>query len=112
MSTPQEEFQKFLAGQRAEYKRGLPAKVAEIRAQWQAVNIDADAPKAMKDLERMAHTLAGTAGTLGYREIGAAAKALELLVEHAVVAGTDLTLTQRSEIAQALATLQGALPAE
>lgn len=111
MSTPQEEFQRFLAEQRVEYQRSLPGKIAEIRALWQVVNADADAPKPMKDLERMAHTLAGTAGTLGYREIGAAAKALELLVEHAVVAGPDLTLTQRSEIARAIDTLQGALPA-
>ena len=111
MSTPQEEFQRFLAEQRLEYQRSLPEKIAGIRALWQVVNADADAPEPMKDLERMAHTLAGTAGTLGYREIGTAAKALELLVAQAVVAGPDLTLTQRSEIVRAIDTLQGALPA-
>lgn len=111
MSTPQEEFQRFLAEQRLEYQRSLPEKIAGIRALWQVVNADADAPEPKKDLERMAHTLAGTAGTLGYREIGTAAKALELLVAQAVVAGPDLTLTQRSEIARAIDTLQGALPA-
>ncbi len=110
MSTPQEEFQRFLAEQRAEYKRGLPGKIADIRALWQVVNADADAPKPLKDLERLAHTLAGTAGTLGYRDIGTAAKALELLVEQAVAAGSGLSLVQRSEIAQAIAALQAALP--
>ncbi|HYW58639.1 MAG TPA: Hpt domain-containing protein [Polaromonas sp.] len=111
MSSPQEEFQKFLADQRAEYKSGLPGKMAEIRALWHEVNEHADVVKPMKDLERMAHTLAGTAGTLGFRDVGTAAKALELLVEHALEAGADLTLTQRSEIAQAIDTLQVSLPA-
>ncbi len=110
MSTPQEQFQKFLNEQRVEYKSSLPGKMLEVRALWHAVNEHAEIVKPLKDLERMAHTLAGTAGTLGYREVGTAAKALELLVEHALVAGSDLTLTQRSEIALAIDTLQASLP--
>ncbi len=111
MSSPQEEFQKFLADQRAEYKNGLPGKVAEIRALWHEVNEHAEVVKPLKDLERMAHTLAGTAGTLGFRDIGTTAKALELLVEHALEAGPALTLAQRSEIAQAIDMVQASLPA-
>ena len=110
MSTPQEEFQKFLDEQRAEYKSSLPGKTTEIRTLWHAVNSDPEGAKPLKELERMAHTLAGTAGTLGFREVGTAAKALELLLEHAVAVGSDLTLTQRSEIALAIDTLQASLP--
>ena len=110
MSTPQEKFQKFLDEQRAEYKITLPQKMADVRALWQAVHSgDAEATP-MVELQRLAHTLAGTAGTLGFGEVGSAAKALELLLEQAVEVGPALTLTQRSQIALAIDTLQAALP--
>jgi HPt (histidine-containing phosphotransfer) domain-containing protein len=110
MSTPQEDFQKFLDQQRADYRRALPEKMAHIRALWTSVAGDDTALPA--ELERLVHTLAGTAGTLGFREVGAAARALELLLEQAAPAGQVPLPPQRAEIALAVDALQASLPAD
>ncbi|MDP1567126.1 MAG: Hpt domain-containing protein [Polaromonas sp.] len=115
MSTPQEQFQAFLALQRAEYQQALPEKLAQLQALWRAIDPDAATPAtpatpAMDELERQAHTLAGTAGTMGFREVGLAAKSLEGLLAQAGEGGTVLTPVQRSEISLALAALQASLP--
>lgn len=111
MSNPQEDFQKFLDQQRADYRRALPEKMAHIRALWTAVAGDDDMALPA-DLERLVHTLAGTAGTLGFREVGAAARALELLLEQAAPAGQVPLPPQRAEIALAVDALQASLPAD
>ena len=110
MIAPQQDFQKFLDGQRAAYQRALPEKTAQIHALWGAVGPGAEAAAALTDLERLAHTLAGTAGTLGFRAVGLAAQALELQLEQAAQTGLALTPAQRSDIALAIAALQASLP--
>lgn len=109
MSTPQEQFKAFLALQRAEYQRALPEKLAQLQALWLALDPGA-APSALGGLERQAHTLAGTAGTLGFREVGTAAKSLEELLARAREGGVALTLAQHTEISLAVAALQASLP--
>jgi HPt (histidine-containing phosphotransfer) domain-containing protein len=109
MSTPQEQFQAFLALQRADYRRALPEKLAQLKALWQALDPDT-APPALDELTRQAHTLAGTAGTLGFRDVGLAAKSLETLLAEAGGSGEALTSAQRSEISLAVAALQASLP--
>jgi HPt (histidine-containing phosphotransfer) domain-containing protein len=109
MSTPQEQFKAFLALQRADYRRALPEKLAQLEALWQALDPDV-APPALDELTRLAHTLAGTAGTLGFREVGLAAKSLETLLVGAGGSGAALTSVQRSEISLAVAELQASLP--
>lgn len=111
MSTPQEQFQAFLAQQRADYQRALPEKVAQLQAEWQAQDPEA-APPALGELERQAHTLAGTAGTLGFRELGLAARELEELLGRAGEGGAALSPGQQAEISLALAALQACLPAD
>jgi chemotaxis protein histidine kinase CheA len=109
MSTPREQFQAFLALQRADYRRALPEKLAQLQALWQALDPDA-APPALHELARQAHTLAGTAGTLGFREVGLAAKSLEDLLVRSGEGGAALTPAHYSEISLALAALQASLP--
>lgn len=111
MSTPEQDFQKFLDQQRADYQRALPEKMAHIRALWNAVaGGDETAPQA--ELERLVHTLAGTAGTLGFHEVGAAARALELLLEQASESGPSFPLAGSQEIVLAIAALQASLPSD
>ncbi|MFI5443898.1 Hpt domain-containing protein [Polaromonas sp. UC242_47] len=107
MSTPQEAFQQFLDQQRADYRRALPDKLAQLEALWQAVDAGGPSAPPLADLERQAHTLAGTAGTLGFRELSLAARALELLLEQA---GAALIPAQRPDIVRAVAALQASLP--
>jgi len=109
MSTPQEQFQQFLDQQRADYQRALPEKLAHLQTLWAVVDAGA-APPALAELERLAHTLAGTAGTLGFRDLGLAAKSLELLLNQASGGSGVLTPELRSGISQAMATLQASLP--
>ena len=112
MSTPQEQFQQFLDQQRADYQRALPEKLAHLQTLWAVVDAGAapPAPPALAELERLAHTLAGTAGTLGFRDLGLAAKSLELLLTQANEGSGVLTPELRSGISQAMAALQASLP--
>lgn len=110
MNTPQQEFQKFLDEQRADYRRTLPGKIARIHALWQAVVSSGETAPVLADLERLAHTLAGTAGTLGFREVGVAARTLEQLLEPVGESGSPCPLAQRADIALAIAALQASLP--
>lgn len=110
MTTSGQEFQKFLNLQRADYQRALPEKMDQILAAWRAVAAGTEVAQPLAELDRLAHTLAGTAGTLGFREVGLAAGALELLLQPARQAGTVLTAAQRSEVALAIAALQDSLP--
>jgi HPt (histidine-containing phosphotransfer) domain-containing protein len=107
MSTPAPDFEAFLDQQRAAYRRALPEKMRQAHALWLASEM---AAQALSDLERLAHTLAGTAGTLGFQAVGLAAKALELRLQQAREAGPDLAAAQRPEIALAVAALQASLP--
>lgn len=53
----------------SEYRRGLPAKMAQMEAHWAAGRTD--------ELRRALHTLSGSAGTFGLPQVGEAAKACE-----------------------------------
>ncbi|MDO9403807.1 MAG: Hpt domain-containing protein [Polaromonas sp.] len=104
MSTP-DPFQQFLEAQREAYRRGLPEKAAQSAALWQAVQSSTDNAKALADLHRHAHTLAGTAGTLGFAQVGAAAAALE----HLLAPPQYLTPEHVEAVGAAVAALQASL---
>lgn len=110
MNIPQPAFQKFLEQQRADYQRALPEKIARIVALWETIAGGGDTVVPV-ELERLVHTLAGTAGTLGFPQVGAAAKVLELLFEQAALAGRVPLPAERTDIALAMAALQASLPA-
>ena len=61
------------------------------------------------ELERLTHTLAGTAGTLGFVATGKAAQALELLVQQAGRGGADWAALN-ADIERAIGLLQDSLP--
>ena len=109
MSTPQQLFQKFLDEQRSEYGRSLPGKVGQIEAHWRVVASGDGKVDSIAELERLAHTLAGTAGTLGFVATGQAAKALELLVQRAMQ-DTAGWAALHPDIEQAIGYLQDSLP--
>ena len=109
MSTPQQLFQKFLDEQRSEYGRSLPGKVGEIRALWQLAAAGGHEAESLAQLERLAHTLGGTAGTLGFVAAGQAAKALELLVQQAMQDAAEWT-AMHPHIERAIGCLQDSLP--
>ena len=109
MSTSQQLFEKFLIAQRSEYLRNLPGKVAQIAAHWRSMACGCADRDWRADLERLTHTLAGTAGTLGFVATGNAAQALELLVQQAGRGGADWAALN-ADIERAIGLLQDSLP--
>ena len=57
----------------AEYRRELPAKLEHLQALWSA--------RQLPELHRALHTLAGTAGSFGLRELSVAAREAETYLE-------------------------------
>jgi len=80
MSAPPDDFLAFLEAQRREYGAQLPARVAALEALWAAVRAPGGAAQ-LPELERAAHSLAGSAGTFGFAQMGAASKALEMALQ-------------------------------
>ena len=109
MSTPQQLFQRFIDEQRSEYGRSLPDKVRQIEVRWRFVASGGGEADSFAELERLAHTLAGTSGTLGFAAASQAAKALELLVQRAMQDAASWAALH-SEIEQAIGYLQNSLP--
>ena len=66
MSSPLDEL-------RAEYRRELPAKLDKLNALWSA--------RQLPELHRALHTLAGSAGTFGLRELGESAREAETYLD-------------------------------
>lgn len=108
MSTPQQQFQQFLDEQRQAYGRSLPGKVGQIEAIWRLAVANSGVAS-LAELERLVHTLAGTAGTLGFVATGHAAKALELLLQRVVQSGAGVA-GLHSDIERAIGSLQDSLP--
>lgn len=98
MSSPGDDTMEFLlADLRAEYLAALPARVQELRA---ALAQCATSTAAREDLQRFAHRIAGTAGTVGLLEVGRAGRALE-----ETCARCDWTESARRGLAESIARL-------
>jgi HPt (histidine-containing phosphotransfer) domain-containing protein len=99
-------LQAFLEEQRADYTRSLPRRLEQVASLWQQVLTGEDAAQALPALERHAHSLAGSAATFGWAELGLAAQALELAVHPHV--GTDQALAPeaQAEVSRAVDALQ------
>lgn len=63
---------------RAEYRLALPLKLAEMERLWQRVEAGEAPAVPFAELNRVAHTIAGSAGTFGLTTVSVAAKALEV----------------------------------
>jgi HPt (histidine-containing phosphotransfer) domain-containing protein len=96
----------FLEEQRAEYTRSLPRRLEQVASLWQQVLNGEALPEALPALERQAHSLAGSAATFGWADVGLAAQALELAIEPHVAAGQPLAPQTQAEVARAVEELQ------
>jgi HPt (histidine-containing phosphotransfer) domain-containing protein len=100
----------FLAEQRADYRRSLPERLAQIESLWRQV-LNGQAP-ALASLERCAHSLAGSGATFGFAALGDAARALELAVSPLLGAAQALTPAAQFEVSRAVEALLRSLPDE
>lgn len=76
-----DEFRQMLAAVSAEYRAGLPARLAAIDALWTGIMRGDDAARAMPDLILALHSIAGSAETFGLTAVGEAAAAAESRLE-------------------------------
>jgi HPt (histidine-containing phosphotransfer) domain-containing protein len=92
---------------RAEFAQQLPQRLAQAREALHASRQAPAADEPLRELHGVLHRLAGSAGTFGMPELGAACRALELQLDELMMqpgrTGTDLDAVER-----ALAALAGA----
>jgi HPt (histidine-containing phosphotransfer) domain-containing protein len=96
----------FLEEQRADYTRSLPLRLAQIASLWRQVLVGEDVATALPTLERHAHSIAGSAATFGWAELGLAAQALELAVHPHVEGGQAPPPDAQAEVSRAVEELQ------
>ncbi|WP_457281714.1 Hpt domain-containing protein [Polaromonas sp. P5_D5] len=110
MTQPNPALLAFLEEQRADYTRSLPRRLEQVAALWQQILNGDDLAQALPTLERHAHSLAGSAATFGWADLGLAAQALELAIEPHVGAGRPLSPQVQSEVGRAVKALQQRFP--
>jgi len=112
MTTTDPAFLAFLEAQRADYRRSLPQRLAQIESLWRQV-LNGEAPaQALTTLERCAHSLAGSGATFGFAALGDAARVLELAVNPLLGVAHTLTPEAQSEVNRAVEALQRSLSGE
>src|SRR5450432_4213612 len=107
---PGPDFLEFLALQRSAYRNGLQDKLANMSALWSRVVEGHDDRGAIGELERAAHSLAGSGATFGYAELGASARALELAVSRMLESTAPPTSSQRAEILASIVAVTDRIP--
>jgi chemotaxis protein histidine kinase CheA len=103
MSSPAD-IDQALALFRAQFAEQLPARLAEISERLQAWRSDPSDGENLRALYRVLHRLAGSAGTFGMPEFGAACRGIEADLEELQSRGAALADVER--IAQAISRLQ------
>lgn len=91
-----EKTQEMLRLLRLEYSQNLPTRVAEIRNQWNALNLKFN-KKDFIEFHRLVHSLHGSAGTYGYNTISQVARDLEIYINQ-LIDKPELNAIQKSEI--------------
>jgi chemotaxis protein histidine kinase CheA len=97
-----DEFRRQLEELNAEYRKGLPAKLAEIDALWaKSTTIDTG-------LLRAIHSMAGSAKTFGVKGVSEAAAAAEHYLAPFCERNAKLSSAQRTEFERLLGALRQA----
>lgn len=66
---------------RAQFAEQLPARLAELRERLAAWQAEPASDERLRDLHRVLHRLAGSAGTFGMPAFGEACRAIELALD-------------------------------
>jgi hypothetical protein len=106
MSEPADAVPNQLAKLKQKYAAGLPEKVGKVGAQVDAFLAAPWQEELCFTTYRMIHSLAGSAGTYGYAELGNVARTGELLVKGSLESRAPLGPSQRSELGGILSKLK------
>lgn len=96
---PENGLAERLAAMRRRFARGLPATMAEIETAWVRSAGGCELPP-WEDLARLAHDLAGSAGSFGLPAVGDAARELEEAIRVHLAGGVPLGGKARANIKQ------------
>lgn len=106
------DFERILEAQRGAYRKACREKFEALRAAWARVGAGRADIDALLELERLAHTFAGSGPTFGFESLGEAARKLEREVHRLVVTPATATVVQRNQIEAAIEAVERALPDE
>lgn len=82
----------------------MPAILADMRTQLRQGDIDPEPISNWQHLHRQLHSIAGSAGSFGYAELGLNARSLELQLEVHLKSGDMTTASTRAEFMAAMDT--------
>ncbi|MBI4690434.1 MAG: diguanylate cyclase [Nitrospirae bacterium] len=92
-----EELKKKLASLRETYLRQLPEKIEHLEDCWNRI-LNGYNENDLKDLHRLAHSIAGSSSSFGYTEIGRTARSLESVFKNLIGKNRDIDDTIRAEV--------------
>lgn len=107
MAETQDKILEQLAALRTRYGAELPAKIAHIRAGFDALRSLWDA-EGLRTLHRQAHSLTGSGATFGYAAVSQAARKLEQSLKTCIDSGNQAAPEDWSAWDQQLVDLEGA----
>lgn len=100
-----EEFKRRLGAMHVSYRAKMPERIAEIEGLWRKVASGPPGDEAREELLMAAHTLSGSAPTLGCESLGAAARDLEAALRGASLHEGALTGEEAVAIGRLVAKL-------
>lgn len=106
MNQKQQDIHKQLQALRDSYVAELPARVADIQQDWEALPAAAIHSTALYELYRKLHSMAGSAGSFGVPALGQAAQRIEQYLKSKLEMDPDWSSTERTEIAAGIAELR------
>lgn len=84
------DIQAALAALKEGFAKKIPAKIEEIDLGWERLQSAPEDKEIFDNLHRQAHTLAGTAATYGFEEIGQLSKEIESMLQGVFTADHDV----------------------
>lgn len=106
MKTNNPEIQARLKALQATYAQQLPARLAEARTLWHELcNEDWNEGK-LKSLHRQVHTLAGSAPTFGFEQVGHTARVIEQRIKAWLKDSRQAPHDERAALDELFTTLQ------
>ena len=94
----QKRLQEKLLKVRHKYAAQLPVKIQHIKASWEHLSQKSWDQKYLKDLHLAIHSMAGSAGTFGFNQLGRTARILETLLLRVLENNKTPSLEQRDQI--------------
>ena len=90
---------------RDDYSKHLPGKINEANLLWTALNSGGWDTSLAKDFHRYVHTLAGSAPTFGFVEVGHNAREIEAIIKQCLTENKQPSTEEYDKVSSILAKL-------